>query len=304
MNVKILGAYNLSGSVDISTESTITNLAITPQTLTYSASGTFTTLGLQNVTFTRTAVTPKWYGSRNITITGTGVSNSKVISPRVDIKSVTASQTAVVEVMGNNGRIWMDRNLGATRPATSADDPLSYGDLYQWGRRIDGHEIIVINGGNTNSGKGLNGITTTLSTTNTPGHSLFITPSATASPYDWRSTQNDNLWQGVNGINNPCPSGFRLPTSSELYSEMQTRGTNIYDHPLKFPISGNRYVGGGVMYIGEVVNLAFSSHYSTSTVSTAVPGYVEAVGGWMSGGVSLSTNNPRGGGRAIRCIKN
>ena len=30
------------------------------------------------------------------------------------------------------------------------------------------------------------------------------------------SGQNDNLWQGVNGVNNLCPSGFRLPTSTEV----------------------------------------------------------------------------------------
>jgi len=33
----------------------------------------------------------------------------------------------------------MDRNLGATQVATSSTDENSYGDLYQWGRRADGH---------------------------------------------------------------------------------------------------------------------------------------------------------------------
>ncbi len=30
------------------------------------------------------------------------------------------------------GQIWMDRNLGASRVATSLYDVLAYGDLYQW----------------------------------------------------------------------------------------------------------------------------------------------------------------------------
>ena len=38
------------------------------------------------------------------------------------------------------GRIWMDRNLGASRVALSPNDSDSYGDLYQWGRDRDGHE--------------------------------------------------------------------------------------------------------------------------------------------------------------------
>ena len=38
------------------------------------------------------------------------------------------------------GRVWMDRNLGATQVATSSTDEAGYGDLYQWGRRKDGHQ--------------------------------------------------------------------------------------------------------------------------------------------------------------------
>ncbi|MFZ1451482.1 MAG: hypothetical protein WAT20_02205, partial [Ferruginibacter sp.] len=38
------------------------------------------------------------------------------------------------------GKIWMDRNLGASRVATSSTDDLAYGDLYQWGRLTDGHQ--------------------------------------------------------------------------------------------------------------------------------------------------------------------
>ena len=38
------------------------------------------------------------------------------------------------------GKIWMDRNLGASQVATSSTDANAYGDLYQWGRAADGHE--------------------------------------------------------------------------------------------------------------------------------------------------------------------
>jgi len=38
------------------------------------------------------------------------------------------------EVTSLTGRIWLDRNLGASRVATSPTDTAAYGDMYQWGR--------------------------------------------------------------------------------------------------------------------------------------------------------------------------
>ena len=103
------------------------------------------------------------------------------------------------------GQVWMDRNLGASRVATSLTDSKAYGDLYQWGRLTDGHE------------KRNSSTTRSLSSFDVPGHDRFILNSS--SPGDWRAPQNDNLWQGVKGINNPCPDGFRLPTEIEWETE-------------------------------------------------------------------------------------
>ncbi|PKP05708.1 MAG: hypothetical protein CVU10_10180 [Bacteroidetes bacterium HGW-Bacteroidetes-5] len=121
----------------------------------------------------------------------------------VTIDAATATLENVV--VGGAGKIWMDRNLGATRVATSSTDAEAYGDLYQWGRLSDGHQIRT------------SGTTTTLADSDTPGHNNFIRSSSL--PIDWRDPQNDNLWQGVSGTNNPCPSGFRVPTETELNDE-------------------------------------------------------------------------------------
>jgi uncharacterized protein (TIGR02145 family) len=124
------------------------------------------------------------------------------------------TQTQVVEVTNpSTGKVWMDRNLGASRAATSSTDEEAYGDLYQWGRAADGHQIRTSN------------TTSTLSNSDTPGHGNFIL--ANYPPYDWRSPQNDNLWQGVNGTNNPCPAGYRLPTEAELDAERQSCAATI-----------------------------------------------------------------------------
>ena len=126
----------------------------------------------------------------------------------------------------------MDKKIGASQVATSSTDAAAYGDLYQWGRAADGHQI------RTSS------TTSTLSTTDVPGHANFILASD-----DWRSKQNTNLWQGVNGVNNPYPSGFRIPTDAELDAERASwssqNSAGAYASPLKFTVAGYRYNGDG-----------------------------------------------------------
>jgi uncharacterized protein (TIGR02145 family) len=136
------------------------------------------------------------------------------------------------------GKVWMDRNLGASQVATSSTDAASFGDLYQWGRAADGHQVRT------------SGTTTSLSSSNTPGHGNFIISSN--SPYDWRSSTNNNLWQGVNGTNNPCPSGYRLPTSAEWDDEQMSWDSQNYNgafaSPLKLPLAGYRSNYDGSLY--------------------------------------------------------
>lgn len=149
------------------------------------------------------------------------------------------------------GRVWMDRNLGASQVATAYNDSAAYGDLYQWGRGTDGHE------------KRTSSITTTLSSSDTPGHGSFIL--APSYPGDWRNPQNDSLWQGVTGTNNPCPSGFRLPTSTEWDAERATWSTNdqagAFASPLKLGSAGYRYNVGGSLH-----NAGSAGYYWSSSV--------------------------------------
>ncbi|MGX9728564.1 MAG: alpha/beta fold hydrolase [Candidatus Electronema sp. VV] len=189
-------------------------------------------------------------------------------------------------VTSTTGRVWMDRNLGASRVATSMTDTEAYGDLYQWGRLTDGHE------------KRTSGTTTTLSATDNPSHGNFIT--ATAEPYDWRSSQNDNLWQGVNGVNNPCPTGFRLPTADEWQAEMDSWSSKdadgAFSSPLKITLSGNRSFGTGSFndknvygnYWTSVVNSNRDASYSVSVASSNA---------WMNNSFYRAT------AISVRCIK-
>jgi len=190
----------------------------------------------------------------------------------------------VVEVTSPTGRIWLDRNLGASRAATSSTDSQAYGDLYQWGRAADGHQ-------RRNSPT-----TTTLSSSDQPGHGSFIL--APNSPFDWRSPQNNNLWQGVNGINNPCPAGYRLPTDAEWDAERRSWSSNnaagAFASPLRLPVAGLRDLSSGSLY-----SVGSFGYYWSGTVVGTGSRYLS----FYSSDASVSSKR-RASGLSVRCLKN
>ena len=179
----------------------------------------------------------------------------------------------------------MDRNLGASQVATSLTDSLAYGDLYQWGRLADGHQ-------SRNSST-----TAILSGNDDPGHNNFILSSNPA--YDWRTPQNDNLWQGVFGGNNPCPAGFRLPTTAEWQPEVDSLGignensAGAFASPLKLVVAGFRYY-----HDGSLGNAGGYGLYWASTVFGSSARYLH----FNSGYATMSRSN-RAKGFSVRCLK-
>ncbi|MEA2017154.1 MAG: serine/threonine-protein kinase, partial [Campylobacterota bacterium] len=142
----------------------------------------------------------------------------------------------------HTGRVWLDRNLGAKRVATSINDKEAYGDYFQWGRDSDGHEKYnseVQNIGLFGKGCPLD----------IPNHSRFITLNLNGQDRDWKEQSNDNLWQGANSINCPCPQGYRLPTINELNQERIKQNIKnnkeAFDSFLKLPSASIRYPKNG-----------------------------------------------------------
>jgi len=178
------------------------------------------------------------------------------------------------------GRTWMDRNLGASQVATSIDDTASFGSLYQWGRLSDGHENITSITTNVNS------------SSSNPGHSDFIIGFD-----DWLSPSDDNLWQGVNGINNPCPNGYRIPTIAEWEEERLSWTTNnaagAFDSPLKLPIAGARSRMSGM--IGNVGTFVGYRSSDLNGVDSKVMG--------VSLNDAFIGNRARADGNCVRCIQ-
>lgn len=180
-------------------------------------------------------------------------------------------------------RTWMNRNLGASQVATNITDAAAYGDLYQWGRLIDGHE-------NRNSGT-----TSTLSSSDSPGHSDMIV--LNNSPFDWRSPQNGNLWQGESGINNPCPNGFRLPTQAEWDTEKQSWISNdaagAFASPLKLTSAGWRHHASG-----SLTNVGSGARYWSSSINGVGS---DALG--FDNSNAFISSGVHAYGFTIRCIK-
>jgi uncharacterized protein (TIGR02145 family) len=193
------------------------------------------------------------------------------------------------------GRIWMDRNLGATRVALSSTDAQAYGDYYQWGRPADGHQTKYLTNNNSS------GFTNTKSSTSVPPNDLWIVP--TDGSNDWLVTPNNTLWTGANPANNPCPAGFRIPTEAEWEAERVTWTSNnaagAFASPLKLTRPGmlTGFGSSGATYTAKD---SFGQYQTQTANSNGGVKYfgIEQNNAWFD------QNYHKSHGMPCRCIKN
>lgn len=203
------------------------------------------------------------------------------------VSTVTFSYRNKIEtygtVRGANSTCWLDRNIGANAVATAINDTNSYGHLFQWGRGADGHQL-------RNSL-----VTNVLSNSDIPNHSNYI--AVWSQPRDWRTPQNNSLWQGAYGMNNPCPSGWRVPTAAEFVDEItswsQQNSNGAFLSNQKFTIAGNR-----VFSSGEFSGVGVSGAYWSSTVNLLQAEFME-----LSNVSAQIFATRRANAYSIRCIK-
>jgi uncharacterized protein (TIGR02145 family) len=176
-------------------------------------------------------------------------------------------------IAGTGNNCWLDRNLGAT-VVTSKDrsnysseadyivaEKASFGDLFQWGRAADGHQLRdplsgTFDGAVTSGNEGNN----------------FITNSPL--PYDWLKNQDDDRWNTgtesapIKTANDPCPSGYRVPTEAEWGAELDASNgiTNAQSafEILKLPMAGYRFGTNGSLAAVGTQGIYWSSTASSS----------------------------------------
>ena len=184
---------------------------------------------------------------------------------------------------GVTGKIWSDKNLGATQVATTIDDVDAMGDLYQWGRDTDGHQLRISTATSAPTGV----------TAGTEGSNFIYTGYSQNNWLDAASA-DDTRWSDLGGSDNPCASegaGFRVPTSAEWVAEFLTTTFNDADAFASFlalPHTGWRSTGDGNIY-----DVATTSYYWTSTPGIQKYFYDMGNNDWGSW---------RSHGMAIRCI--
>ncbi len=240
---------------------------------------------------------------------GTGYGNVVTFNTSIDTTKVTFTYNGVTVAYGVikspvTGRQWLDRNLGASEAATAFDDYLAYGDLFQWGRPADGHQLITWT--NSTTGVGVNGIDTILATSDTPGNSTFITPVYTNLyppiwQNDWRNDLNNNRW----AVNNqgPCPSGWHVPTTAEWQAETGLTNSTTGYNELKLTVAGHRYGEvDGTGQEGKVNGEGLYGDFWESSISGFVGVAIEAQIAGASFAPSVGAD--RCFGYSVRCIKN
>lgn len=225
-----------------------------------------------------------------------------------------------------DGSVWSLQNLGAESVATASDDYLSYGDLFQWGRWDDGHQVVVRNqstgGGNVPEGSsaGVN----ELPDPNNPiglgsGSPLFY-----YKPFWWKDTQDailsalkpDEVTES-NGCD-PCKAmgeEWRMPTKAEwdairvnsngILGEVGVSDANpittssAFVSILKLPASGFR-----VHNTGQLNSLGTRGMYWTSD---GFWNSEQSVGQAYSISITATSSSTsasyRGYGFAVRCMK-
>ena len=193
------------------------------------------------------------------------------------------------------GRIWLDRNLGASRVAISSTDVDAYGDYYQWGRPADGHQTKYLTNNNSS------GFTNTKSSSSVPSTDLWIVP--TDASNDWLVTPDNSLWAGANPATNPCPVGFRIPTESEWEAERITWISNnaagAYASPLKLTRPGmlTGFGSSGATYTAKDNYGQYLTQSANSSGGARYLG-IEQTNSWFD------QNYYKWHGMSVRCIKN
>ncbi|WP_294282454.1 T9SS type A sorting domain-containing protein [uncultured Chryseobacterium sp.] len=203
-------------------------------------------------------------------------------------------------VRSADGKVWLQQNLGSSTVASSLTDTGAYGDLFQWGRWDDGHQLrnsaLQANAPTPNNPSGLS------------GNSTGFYSAGYNSPSNWWSAgAPDNQWTAssssaitaVNGAD-PCKAigaGWKLPTVNEI--EALLTAENISDTSSALA-SNLKLVPAGMKDYNGIFSPG-TRLYLWSSSSSPYTGSGQHL--YISQYSALTNSGGRDGGMSVRCIK-
>ena len=252
--------------------------------------------------------------------------SSLLVMPEVTLDKVPQPGDYIDEYGINHGpgvkigeTVWAPVNCGYH------ETDFKYGKLYQWGRKFgQGYSggLYDINGNET--GEYSDATTPTIMSspvTLTTGQSESNEDNfymVASSPWDWLSSPDDELWHSgtesdpVKTEYDPCPAGWRVPTSAELDELRQNRSSwmSEYDQP-------GYWFSGASTYTDEAPQVFFPAaggrnnldgyarnrgndglYWSSSPIYYFDVSYLHI----FSSGVNLNCNT-RAYGYSVRCVQ-
>ena len=192
------------------------------------------------------------------------------------------------------GRVWLDRNLGASQVCNAYNNDDCYGDYYQWGRDTDGHEI-------KNS--------SLLDLWDVVSSEALLSDEFVRSSlefgWDWSESDvsgeaRQHDWGKIDG-SSICPLGFYVPTFSELENELSTLDvSSAFDSFLKVPSAGLRYARyGNSLFSGK--GSSSQAYLWTNSISVSNSGGESSAGQWFSKDF-YNLSKYRADALPVRCI--
>lgn len=226
-----------------------------------------------------------------------------------DINKNYSHNFLYLPVTAEDGNVWLNNNLGADytninspnfnigKQANSATDYRAYGSLFQWGRKPDGHDLIVWTSSNSGApvtpGNGPRA--------DNPTDARFI-------PFggDWRLTSNKSLWLTSISPNNPCPNGFKVPSQTQLKNYLSsaniTNGiTGAATSKLALPAAGTRVMPNGD--ISTITTGTLGNYWSGSAEPMDANPAAQTMQISTFGSPSADFSASKAEGRSVRCIK-
>jgi uncharacterized protein (TIGR02145 family) len=215
---------------------------------------------------------------------------------------------------------WAPVNCGYAPYVSASDKGYPYGKLYQWGRKYgqgyDSNDATYPSGANLVAGP----VALSVGQDATNIDKFYKNLN---SPYDWVSSPSGTLWNSAwtsaNGdtnpvkvtANDPCPAGWRVPTSAELTN---LRGGNTPPNPLVEHNSqkgawfnGTSSPGTSGVFLpaagyrsnaGSAGNRGDRGYYWSSTPPSA-----SASNLYFYSGYADMSNNNRALGLSVRCVR-